>query len=1425
MERLFNTAASHSSINIKTLPSLPRIAAGRRLISILEDGERISRHNLRSVMVDAYGGTDAQGIWTWAMAYDAAEVAEILYCLEKRDLWSGEITRIMLERLDLLSGLQPPVRMRTECTNSFQQFSTPLPMARLAVEAAMIGSSDIVLEPSAGHGHIALFTGKRGDQLLLNELDLERRRVLNDLFATPATGHDASQINDRLDPTLRPSVVVMNPPFARNARTGLKTAEAEAHVASAFARLAAGGRLVSIVGSHFDIECPTLSPLLTDAILVADLRLSRGAFSCRGTGVETRLIVLDKGTESNRSALRAEVDTTTDLAALVNSLPDRLDVTATGCLLGRTRSIPARRKNRRLHISRTNFTGTDLVYSVCPTEYANVGEDVIYVPYIVQSLSIDGAKPHISALTQSNALATVAPPPADYTPTLPALTVPEGILSGPQLETVIYAGQAHSRFLTGWFCRDDLNGQLKLSTAGSGFRLRQGFFLGDGTGCGKGRQIAGVIMDNFVKGRRRAVWVSKSEALLEDAVRDWTALGGSQADIIPQSRTPYGQSIIAGDAILFTTFSTLRGDAHDERDSRLAQLMKWLGDDFDGVMAFDEAHAMQNAMDVETDFGKKIASQQARAGLKLQISLPNARVLYSSATGASAVENLAYADRLGLWRGTDAPFTSQSNFVAEMTKGGVAAMEMICRDLKALGLYCARNLSFEGVEYDFLDHELTEEQIAIYDQYADAFQFMHHSLETILETIGVKEGDYSLNGRAVGAARSSFESTKQRFFNHLLTAMKVPTLIASIESNLSVGDCAVVQIVSTGEAVMNRRLATLSPADLAEGRFDLTPREAVMDYLENSFPTHLFEQYVDDNGNRRARLATFQDGGFVTSEVAVQVRNDLVARLASLPPVTSALDQLVWHFGTDNIAEITGRSRRIVHDISGLTDRVIVERRNKSSKLSETQAFMEDKKKVLIFSEAGGTGRSYHADLGVLNQRRRVHYLLEPGWRADAAIQGLGRTHRTNQACPPLFRPVSTDVKGEKRFLSTIARRLDALGALTKGERATGGQGMFRPEDNLESAQAMEALRVFFKRLANAPQGGISLTGFCELTGLKLVDEDGSLLESLPPIRRFLNRLLALTIPNQNTLFAVFEEIIDNRVELARAAGTLDEGAETIRAEAIIIKKSHDLRRDPITGALTQLLEVEVRRKTNPPSYQDVVLDEATPDGAFYVNARSKAIAYCYMTTSMTDETTGCVEERVELARPTGRERIRLTQFEESAWERTNRETARFLWEGAIAQIPEYEIETFGLVTGLIMPLWSLLNSGMPTVYRLTDQTGTTHLGRYVDMSLLPKLVSHFGGEMDRRATVLESVIPTLKKRERVYITDECFLRMAKVMDRDRIELCDFDNGWMDTLKAFGCFVEIIDYRTRIFIPNCPEQDDIIGNIQGRFGSLSAGSA
>ena len=194
----------------------------------------------------------------------------------------------------------------------------------------------------------------------------------------------------------------------------------------------------------------------------------------------------------------------------------------------------------------------------------------------------------------------------------------------------------------------------------------------------------------------------------------------------------------------------------------------------------------------------------------------------------------------------------------------------------------------------------------------------------------------------------------------------------------------------------------------------------------------------------------------VISQEAAARRDALIEKLASLPPVPAALDQIVQHFGHEAVAEVTGRSRRVLKVTDARGERLALRSRPASANLAETAAFMDRTKRILVFSMAGGTGRSYHADLSAGNTERRIHYLLEPGWRADQAIQGLGRTHRTHQASAPLFRPVTTDVKGEKRFIATIARRLDSLGAITRGQRdsqtAMGGDAtLFRESDNLES--------------------------------------------------------------------------------------------------------------------------------------------------------------------------------------------------------------------------------------------------------------------------------------------------------------------------------------------------------------------------------------
>ena len=82
----------------------------------------------------------------------------------------------------------------------------------------------------------------------------------------------------------------------------------------------------------------------------------------------------------------------------------------------------------------------------------------------------------------------------------------------------------------------------------------------------------------------------------------------------------------------------------------------------------------------------------------------------------------------------------------------------------------------------------------------------------------------------------------------------------------------------------------------------------VLDYLGHSFPTQLFELYSDAEGNVLSRPAVDEDGNPVISREAVERRDRMIEHLASLPPVQGALDQLLHRFGTDLVAEVTGRS-------------------------------------------------------------------------------------------------------------------------------------------------------------------------------------------------------------------------------------------------------------------------------------------------------------------------------------------------------------------------------------------------------------------------------------------------------------------------------------------------------------------------------------
>ena len=1449
------------------------VAAANALLPALAAGRALDARTLREAMTRAFEGSDAEGAWAWKDAYEAAEAAVVLFVQRygramRRE--AGSPAR-MLAMLEAVAALEPSHTRRSEEQVAMQQFSTPLPLAYAALQAAAVRPGDVVLEPSAGTGMLAVLAecalgSKAAGALHLNELGATRAGLLDALFpGASVTRCNAEAIADHL-PLVRPTVVLMNPPFSVSPGVARRRHDADLnHLRSACAMLPPGGRLAAVTSAHcvpgdraWARAFERMDPPARIAFSVA---IDGRAYARRGTSFHSRLTVLDRDPEGRAGApvdARTFVaDAASLLAAVTAKVPPRLPLDPRPVAPGATLDLfdPAASPVRRPSAPKAgpkaspkagpaaqkprNFGPVaGLRYEAGPFE-DDAGEATAagpFAPWRPRTVRIAGAMAHPTPLVQSGAMAAVPHPRPAYRPMLPERVVSEGLLSDAQLESVVLAGQAHEGHLAalyrigeGWETVRRVDGERERPVdAGAAadanerlsapVRLRKGWMLGDGTGCGKGRQVAALILDQWLRGRKRALWLSQSDKLLEDARRDWTALGGSEADVIALAKVRQGAEIPRSEGILFATYATLRSPARQGKRSRLEQVVGWLAGGLDeaerhawqGVVVFDEAHAMANAAGSKGSRGEIAPSQQGRAGLRLQNALPDARITYVSATGATTVPGLAYARRLGLWGSGETPFETRTDFIAAMEAGGVAALEVVARDLKALGLYQARALSYDGVEVDILEHPLTEEQRRIYDAYAGAFKVIHANIEAALKATGIVEGTSTLNRNAKSAAYSAFEGAKQRFFGHLLTSMKCPTLIRAIEADLEAGRSAVVQLVSTGEALMERRIAEIPPSEWDDLSIDLTPREYVLDFLAHAFPVQLHEPFTDDDGNLMSRPVTGPDGHPVLSQEAIAARDALIEQLAALPPVPAALDQLLHHFGADEVAEVTGRSRRVLRIVDSAGERLALKPRPASASLAETAAFMDGTKRILVFSMAGGTGRSYHADLGCANTARRVHYLLEPGWRADQAIQGLGRTHRTHQAWAPLFRPVTTNVKGERRFIATIARRLDSLGAITRGQRdsqtAMGGGDatLFRASDNLESAYAKAALRQLYLALCRGAVPEWPLERFEEATGLKLT-YDGVIREDLPPMPRFLNRLLALPIDEQNALFAELETRIEAAIEQAVEAGTFERGVETIHADGLAVASREPLFEHEGSGAVTELVEIARRDRLEPLTAQaalrqrDLALGHG--DAArLMVNARSGRAALALPAPSLMRDDGG-VEKRVRLVRPAGRDTVAANALAASNWAEAGEPEWRAHWEVETATLPSHTESRFWLVAGLLLPLWDRLPDHSMRVRRLVTDAGEALIGRVFGAAEAAGLRDAFGLDGRLALTPAEMHEALTTKGTAFTLGNGWRLARRRAMGELRIELEGPADGDLAAVKRLGCTTEIVSWRTRVFVP------------------------
>lgn len=118
---------------------------------------------------------------------------------------------------------------------------------------------------------------------------------------------------------------------------------------------------------------------------------------------------------------------------------------------------------------------------------------------------------------------------------------------------------------------------------------------------GKGRTIAGIIYENYLKSRKKSIWVSVSNDLKYDAERDLKDIGASHITVNFLSKMKYGKinSDLNGNVkkgVLYATYSALIGESstgQGKYKTRLKQILNWCGDDFDGCVstsrcAFDD---------------------------------------------------------------------------------------------------------------------------------------------------------------------------------------------------------------------------------------------------------------------------------------------------------------------------------------------------------------------------------------------------------------------------------------------------------------------------------------------------------------------------------------------------------------------------------------------------------------------------------------------------------------------------------------------------------------------------------------------------------------------------------------------------------------------------------------------------------------------
>jgi len=303
-----------------------------RLADKLDADGEITTKFLTDEANTVFGGSQAEGVYSTKNAYDAMEAAFNIHLLntEKADFtiqnaaWASAKASELTRRIQKL----PTQTKRDEEMDEFQQFSTPPALAFVANWVAHVKPTDVMVEPSAGTGDLAVWAKIAGAEVILNELSTRRQALLADLFPQARLfKENAEQLDNVLPTNIVPSVVVMNPPFSSTAgrvQGQRNTSNGARHVEQALKRLHDGGRLVAIVGQGMAADRPAFMSWWRDIKskfnVRANIGISGKEYAKYGTTFDNQILVIDKTGATQQPILTGNVQSVAELPYLLEGI-------------------------------------------------------------------------------------------------------------------------------------------------------------------------------------------------------------------------------------------------------------------------------------------------------------------------------------------------------------------------------------------------------------------------------------------------------------------------------------------------------------------------------------------------------------------------------------------------------------------------------------------------------------------------------------------------------------------------------------------------------------------------------------------------------------------------------------------------------------------------------------------------------------------------------------------------------------------------------------------------------------------------------------------------------------------------------------------------------------------------------------------------